>query len=152
MTDPSPYLKQMSLVSDDDTYRIIRLPANGITVAAGILAEVGEPFAALVVDKNEVTLILEAEALEEYQQRLRDHRVEAAHYRLITLDVVLESNVVGFFAHISSALAAANVPIFAFSAFSRDHLLVEAAHFERAMQALNNVKAEAAINTQAKGG
>lgn len=133
-------LQSMTLYTDDNEYRIIYLPSNGITVAAGILAEVGEPFSALLVDKDEVTLVLEAEALEEYERRLLGYRVEPATYRLVTFDIVLSSNIVGFFARISQSLASAGVPIFAFSAFSRDHLLVASEHFERAIKTLNQLK------------
>lgn len=84
------------IILDDDSYRLIYLPPRGITAAAGVIAEVSEPFCALIVDQQEITLVLEQEAYEEYRHRLLDHRAESAIYRLITFDVTLEPTLTGF--------------------------------------------------------
>lgn len=136
-------LKQAKLFSDGETYAVVQLPAGGITAAAAVLAEVGEPFAALVVDKDEVTLVLPEDALEEFSRRLPGHRRLETPYRLLTLDVELESTLVGFMARVSAALAEVNVSILPFAAHSRDHLLVPAAQFDTARAALETLKTKA---------
>lgn len=129
-------LRQATLHTDDLRYRILHLPTNAITAAAGILAEISEPFTALLVDKDEVTLILSEEDYREYERRLLGQRSSEALYRLITIDFVLDLNFVGFLAYISTALAQADIPIMAYSAFQRDHLLIAENHFDQAMQVL----------------
>src|SRR5688572_15349131 len=113
------------LYSDDFLYRFVSLPPNAIVVAASVVAEAANPFIALLVDKDEVTLMLEEEDYEEYKKRFLGHKVSEARYRLITFDVELEPTLIGFMAKISAALAAARITIMPFAAFSRDHLFVQ---------------------------
>ncbi len=134
-------LKSARLYSDGVTYQVVQLPAAAITVAAGILAEIGEPFGALIADKDEVTLVLPGNALPDFERRLRDYCASASPYRLITFDVVLEPSLVGFLAHVSAALAQAGIPILPYAAFSRDHLLVPADQYDAAVAALNRLRA-----------
>jgi hypothetical protein len=132
-------LQAAQLYSDGEEYRLIRLPAPAIMAAAAVIAEIGEPFAALVIDKDEVTLILPADTLADFARRLPGHTVSAAAYRLITLDVELEPELTGFMARIAQTLAEADIPIVALGAFTRDHLLVPSAHFDAAMTALQRL-------------
>lgn len=133
-------LAEARFYTDDEPYLLLKLPPAAITVAAGILAEISDPFTVLIADKDEVTLVVPHEAVEEFTPRLRDHTVSASTYRLITIDVVLEADTIGFMAAISTALAAAGVPIFPFAAFSRDHLLVPADQFDTALVTLEAMK------------
>lgn len=133
-------LQKATFYSDDTDYRLIHLPPNAITAAAGVLAEVGEAFMALLVDKDEVTLVLDDESLAELGKRLIGHKVGETRYRLITLDVELEPTLTGLMAHLSTALAKANVSILPYAAFARDHLLVPADQFDLAMTTLQQLK------------
>jgi hypothetical protein len=133
-------LQQAQLYTDETLYRIIHLPPNAITVAAGILAQVGEPFASVIVDKDEVTLIIPADAMAEFASRLRHHHISGSPYRLITFDLELEPTLTGFLAKVSAVLAEANVPIMPLAAFSRDHILVPAERFEAAWSALRKLQ------------
>ncbi|MDZ4768768.1 MAG: ACT domain-containing protein [Chloroflexota bacterium] len=134
-------LKAALLETDETVYVVIHLAPNGIMAACGILAQIGEPFAALIVDRHEVTLIIPAEVVEDYHERLRDHRLSSSQYRLITFDVVLDYPVVGFMARIAAALAAAGVSIMPYGAFERDHLLVPVEQFETALHTLRILQA-----------
>ncbi len=133
-------LQQANLYTDNVLYSLIHLPPNAIMAAAGIIAELGEPFSTLIVDKDEVTLIIPADAVADFTKRLRDHRVSNSAYRLITFDLELEPTLTGFMARVSVALAAANVPILALGAFSRDHLLVPADRFDTAWDTLKQLQ------------
>lgn len=134
-------LQAATLYSDEVFYSLVSLPPNGIMAAAGVLAEIGEPFAALIADKDEVTLVIPADEVADFASRLRNHRVSDAPYRLITFDIELEPTLTGFMARVAGALAAVNVPILPFAAFSRDHLLVPADRFEAAWSALRQLQA-----------
>jgi hypothetical protein len=128
------------LYSDEYFYRFISLPANAILVAATVVAETANPFTALLVDKDEVTLMLEEEDYEEYKKRFLGHKLGETRYRLITFDVELEPTLVGFMAKISAALADAQITMMPFAAFSRDHLFVQEQDFEKAMAVLEGLK------------
>jgi hypothetical protein len=135
-------LQQAKLYSDDQLYNVIQLPSAAITAAAGVLAEIGEPFGAVIVDKDEVTLIIPADDLEDFTRRIPGYLVSPTPYRLITFDVELEPSLVGFMARVSKALADAGVPIFAYAAFTRDHLLVPSQQFDTALETLNALRAQ----------
>lgn len=128
------------LFSDGELYKIVHLPPNAITAAAAVLAEIGEPFSALIVDKDEVTLVLTKGDLEDYARRLPGYSNSTDDYRLISFDVALDPTLTGFMARVSQALADAKVVIMPFAAFDRDHLLVPAGQFERAMAALEKLR------------
>ena len=136
-------LQQGHFTSDDEVYRVIHLPSNGITVAAGVLAEVGEAFSALIADAKEVTLVLPDEAYEAYQARLRDATASPTRYRFITFDSQLDFDVVGFMAVVSKALADAEISLLAYAAYHYDHFLVQEDDFERAMTTLRALKEQA---------
>lgn len=133
-------LQQGNFTTDDTLYSLIHLPPNAITAAAGILAQIGEPFGALIADKGEVTLVIPTEVVADYAARLRENHTSDTTYRLITFDLELEPALTGFMAAVSTALAAADVPILPLAAFSRDHLLVPSARFDAAWQALDQLK------------
>ncbi len=133
-------LAAAQLFSDNQDYRLIHLPTNAIMAAAGIIAQIGEPFCALIVDKDEVSLVIPAEALDDFKERIPNYQASDGTYRLITFDIELDLDMVGFMAVVSRALAEAGVPIMTFAAFSRDHLLVPAAQFGVAMEALTKLK------------
>ncbi|HYE15186.1 MAG TPA: ACT domain-containing protein [Pyrinomonadaceae bacterium] len=95
----------------------------------------------LLSDPFEVTLLLEEEDWRAMRHAARDARVEAG-FRLVTLDVELPWDVVGFLARVTEVLAGAGVAVGAVSAFSRDHLLVKQQDLGRALRALGAHVAE----------
>lgn len=86
-------------------------------------------------DKHEVTLLLDETDFETMRHALRDANIERG-FRLLTFDIVLGFNVVGFLAEVSRILADAGISIVALSAFSRDHLLIKQADLASALKAL----------------
>lgn len=133
-------LSEATLYSDEQVYRFITMPPNAITVAAGIIAEAGHPFCAMIVDKDEVTLMLPDSAREEFQNRLKYATISEIQYRLITFDVVLEPTLIGFMAHITKALGESNISVMPYAAFSRDHIFVAKADFDKALSALKSLQ------------
>lgn len=133
-------LAEMQLYTDDQRYKLVHLPARAVLAAASVLAEIGEPFGVIIVDKDEVTLVLTDDDLQAYAHRLPGFTASAADYRLITFDIELDPNLTGFMAQISAALAQADVTILPFAAYNRDHLLVPAGQYEQATAALRNLR------------
>lgn len=137
-------LQRANLYSDGRIYRMLKLPPNAITLAAGVVAESGLPYCALIVDKDEVTLMISDEAQKAYSARLRAAITSERTYRLITLDAVLDPELVGFMARIAESLAAAGIPILTFAAYSRDHIFVASDDFDAAMRTLQRLQEECA--------
>lgn len=95
----------------------------------------------LLRDPFEVTLLLEEDDWRAMRHAARDARVEAG-FRLVTLDVVLPWNVVGFLAHVTEILANEGIAVGALSAFSRDHLLIKQDDLGKALRVLGEHVAE----------
>jgi hypothetical protein len=128
-------LIQCKLYTDEFDYILIHLPPAAIMAAAVVLAEISEPFGALIADKDEVTLLLAQDDWNAYKHRLPDH-VTTGPYRLITFDLELDPDLIGFMALVARILAEAGVSILAFSAYARDHIFVHSDHFQTAWDAL----------------
>jgi hypothetical protein len=95
----------------------------------------------LLRDEHEVTLLLDETDWQTMRHAARDARVEGG-FRLLTLDVELGWNVVGYLARVTMILAAANIPVGALSAFSRDHLLIKQDDLGAALRVLGEHVAE----------
>lgn len=133
-------LSNAELYSDDVVYRFVKLPANGIIVAASIVAETRNPFCAMIVDKDEVTLMLSEETCDDFQNRLKLATLSDIKYRLITFDVILEPTLIGFMAHITKALGESSISVMPYAAFSRDHIFVADTDFDTALSVLNSLQ------------
>jgi len=83
-------------------------------------------------DEREVSALVPEPALSHFPA---PQQVERG-FCVLTLDTPLAWDVVGVLAALSDACARADVPLGAFAAFSRDHLLVPAQHLERALARL----------------
>ena len=88
-------------------------------------------------DKFETTLLLDETDFGTIRHAIRDAKTEG-NFRLLTFDIELDFNVVGFLAEISRILAEANISIIALSAFSRDHILIKQADLSNALKVLGN--------------
>lgn len=95
----------------------------------------------LLRDKQEVTLLIEETDWRAMRHAVRDAKVES-DFRLLTFDIELDWNVVGFLARVTEILANANITVGALSSFSRDHLLIKQAELPRALRALGEYVAE----------
>jgi hypothetical protein len=95
----------------------------------------------LLRDPFEVTLLVEESDWRAMRHAARDAKAEAG-FRLLTLDVELGWDVVGFLAHVTRILAEARVPVGALSAFSRDHLLIKQDDLGNALRVLGEHVAE----------
>jgi len=112
------------------------LPRERAGEVAGALAEAGEGFVAVVVERDEVSVTLP-------EAQWRDHplrplaRAESGPWRVLTFDLELPLDVTGYLAPAAAALAAAAVPIVPQCAFSKDHILVPEEKLTEAVRALD---------------
>lgn len=87
-------------------------------------------------DGREVTLLLEEADWQRFRHIVRDARTER-DFRLVTLDVELPWDVVGYLARVTEILATSGIPVGALSSFSRDHLLIKQDDLGRALNVLS---------------
>jgi hypothetical protein len=92
-------------------------------------------------DEHEVTLMLDETDWRAMRHAARDARVEG-NFRLVTLDLELGWNVVGYLARVTAILSGAGISVGALSAFSRDHLLIKQDDLGQALRVLGEHVAE----------
>ena len=87
-----------------------------------------------IVDKNETTVIIE-------QSKYNKKNVIEIEkdWKILTFDMVLPFGLVGFLAKVSKVLADENIPIFAISAYSTDHILVKEKDLTRTEEKLKEL-------------
>ena len=95
----------------------------------------------LLRDKYEVTLLLDETDWRTMRHAAREAKVEG-DFRLVTLDIELGWNVVGYLAQVTEILAGAGISVGALSAFSRDHLLIKQEELGTALRVLGKYVAE----------
>jgi hypothetical protein len=95
----------------------------------------------LLQDKHEVTLLLAEKDWRTMRHAARDAKFEGG-FRLVTLDVELGWDVVGFLAFVTKILADEAIPVGAVSSYSRDHLLIKQDHLAAALRVLGKHVAE----------
>jgi len=92
-------------------------------------------------DNREVTLLVDQIDFKTIRHAIRDAKTQG-NFRLLTFNIELDFNVVGFLAEVSRILAEAGISIVALSAFSRDHLLIKQEDLPKALKVLGNFVAE----------
>ncbi len=95
----------------------------------------------LLRDAHEVTLLLEEEDWRTMRHAARSARVESG-FRLLTFNLELDWQVVGYLALVTDILARAGISVGALTAFSRDHLLIKQTDLAVALRALGPHVAE----------
>lgn len=75
-------------------------------------------------DKWEVTLLVDDIDFKTVRHAIRDAKTQG-NFRLLSFDVELGFETIGFLAQITKILAEADISIVVLSAFSRDHLLIK---------------------------
>ncbi len=120
-----------------EAYVLASLPRTSLAAAAALVAR-STAFAAVVCERDEVSLTLDREIW--LQEALREEaRSEDGPYRVITLDIDIDLEVVGYLAPAASLLAEAGISIVPQCAFLKDHLLIRDAHVVRAAGVLEGL-------------
>jgi hypothetical protein len=123
--DPAAVLMDSVVEVAPDTYAVITAEHE----VAGAFATVD--------DGRETTHVVPEDRLSEIET-LECER----GWALLTFDVVLPFDLVGFLAAVASALAERDVSIFALSAYSTDHILVQTDDVDRALETLADLGCE----------
>ena len=105
--NPETFLKNGSVHVWDQSFAMIRSRRTHPEAFANI------------IDHNEITVIMEETKVDE-----EDVIEIQKGWKLLTFEMVLPFELVGFLATVSTAFAEEEIPIFAVSAYSTDHLFV----------------------------
>jgi uncharacterized protein len=143
MTDPriATLLGQASWQARPERFVLAALKPNERVLVQGLLARVTAPFMQLITEPDVLTLLLPQSDWWVLKPAFPHARVQAP-FRVISFDLELPNDLVGFLAVASRALAEAGVPILAICGYSKDHILVREEHLERALAALAGAQAE----------
>lgn len=134
-------LAHASFTLHEDEFLLVQLPPSAVVAVAAVIAELADPFIAFIVDSREITLLLDTESFDEYKHRLPSATIAEVTYRLLTLEQNLTNDIVGLLALIAQALADAQVPILALSAYAHDHFFVPTQQAELALETLTKLQA-----------
>ena len=143
MTDAAELLRRAKVEVAPETYVLVGMRHADwarLLESPELSPRAGSNFM-LLRDPYEVTLLVEESDWRAMRHAARDAKAEAG-FRLVTLDVELGWDVVGFLAHVTRILAAEGVPVGALSAFSRDHLLIKQDDLGKALRVLGEHVAE----------
>lgn len=86
-----------------------------------------------IIDKKETTVIIGQSKYDE-----KDVIGIEKDWKILTFDIVLPFNLVGFLTDVSKAMAEEKIPLFAISAYSTDHVLVKKKDLLKARKRLEN--------------
>jgi hypothetical protein len=123
----SPEIFSLVSLKESDWHKLLEIPTLSPRMTV--------PFM-IFKDRWEVTLLLDETDFETMRVGLREAKIERG-FRLLCFDIEFGFSVVGFFSEISRILAEAEIPIFAISAFSRDHLLIKQEDLVKALKVLS---------------
>ncbi len=124
-----------------EVYCLASLSPDAVREAAALVAESAGRFAALVLERDEVSLTVPDVVWAPSPLPARARAV-AGPYRVLTFDLDLELDVVGYLAPAAERLAAAGVSVVPQCGFLKDHLLVREGDLERAREVLERWIAE----------
>jgi hypothetical protein len=122
---------------------LVSLPPDAVRDAAALVAESAGRFAALLLERDEVSLTVPDGVWAASSLRTQARAV-AGPYRILTFDLDLELDVVGYLAPAAERLAAAGVSIVPQCGFLKDHLLVQEGDLQKALEVLEKWIAECA--------
>jgi hypothetical protein len=124
-----------------EDYVLVSLPHAALVAAATLMAAAAGRFAAVVVEKEEVSLTLQRDAWSTASEKL-DVLAIAGPYRVVTLDLAIDLNVSGYLLPAAKRLAQAGIAIVAQCAYRRDHLLIRSEDAELAVSILAQLSTE----------
>lgn len=131
------YLAKSKVAVSPETFAVVSLRAEDwikLLENPELSPRMTSPFM-IFKDKWEVTLVLDEVDFGTLRHAIRDAKIEK-NFRLLSFDVELPFDVVGFMAQIAKILADAGISILPISSFSRDHLLVNQDDLADALKAL----------------
>jgi len=120
--DPAQFLQGETVKISNATYAVCRTTQEHPTAFATIR------------DGTETTVVVDEDSID-----TADADTIESGWKRLTFDVELPFELVGFLAAVTTALAEANVAVFAFSSYSTDHVLVKETDLDDAVSQLETL-------------
>ena len=89
-----------------------------------------------IQDKNEITVVIDQEKLEAHKEDLIEIDKD---WKIITFDMLLPIDMVGWIAKVSNILAEEGISILILSAYSTNHVLMQTSDLEKAVNKLKSM-------------
>ena len=131
-------LQQASWRPRRERFVLVGLEPNQRQVVARLLASITAPFVQLIFEPDMLTLLLPEAEWRSLKPAFPGAQV-LAPCRVISFDLDLPDDLVGFLSVASQALAAVGVPILAICGYAKDHILVREQHLDLALTALQSL-------------
>jgi len=119
-----------------EKYVIVSLPTASLSQAANIVARSTGTFAALVLERDEVSITLPETVWSAHAVKAN---AQDGPYRAVTFDLSLDLDVFGYFAQAAVRLANAKISIVPESAFLKDHVLIHERDLEQTVAILGRL-------------
>ncbi len=119
-----------------ERYLLVSFPTSSLSQASSIVASCTGTFAALVMERDEVSLTVPEQVWSRQSLKASAHD---GPYRAITFDLSISLDVFGYFAPAAVALANAGVSIVPQSAYLKDHVLVHEKDLNTSVAALQKL-------------
>lgn len=129
-------LSRARIVVRPERFALVGLPGDQLAPALVVLATDPPRFASVVAEPDVTSLVVAEDLWSEMDWEFPGARVERG-YRVITFDLEMGWEIVGFLATVASLLAAAGIPLGAICAYTRDHLFVHDDYVEKAVSVLS---------------
>jgi hypothetical protein len=131
----SVLLRQAGWKARPERFVLAALAPNERMLVTRLIAGITAPFMQLIAEPDLLTLVLPQSDWRSLRPAFPHARVQAP-FCVISFELDLPNDLVGFLAVASRALAEAGVPILAICGYTKDHILVHEQHLERALAAL----------------
>ena len=140
MTDPRVHtiLRRRPWRVRPEPFALAGLPPEAREQASQAVARSRAPFAQLIAEPDLLTLALPEREWQALAAGFPQAQTEAP-FRVISFDLDLPADLVGFLAAVGAALAEAQVPILAICGYTKDHLMVRERHLPAALAALERL-------------
>ncbi|MCW4050854.1 MAG: ACT domain-containing protein [Candidatus Bathyarchaeota archaeon] len=120
-----------------EDYMLVSIPREQENNARQTLRDL-KPFSSITYDHEEVSVVLKVTDWNELRDQFNGCEEEGP-YSLITFDIVLDLNLVGFLSVVSALLAENGISIYALSTYLRDHILVKKEDSDRTVLLLREL-------------